>query len=245
VKCPKKRPILLFKIRAIGWRTARQGQPVVLLFLQMWRQTYTAAATAVVLLGACGRSAQEASPTVEAEVASGARARAAPDLILRGAAFARLVDGRLAAAGTATEFRYRHLGGRFDAVDGRTRIFPVPGGSFSSLGEVRLAAPTVEGDVRGQTAVGSGGVEMIAARGDRATTQSATLDSVAGTITSNDWVEASGPGYLLHGARLLARTDGSEVRFSGEAGGTLVPDAPPAPSPPKKAAVAPTKRGRR
>jgi hypothetical protein len=215
---------------------------VVLLFLQMWRQTYTAAATAAFLLGACDRSAQEASPTVEAAVASGAPA--APDLVLRGAAFARLVDGRLAAAGTARELRYRHLGGRFDAVDGRTRIFPAPGGSFSSFGEVRLAARTVEGDVRGQTAVGSGGVEMVAARGDRATTQSATLDSAAGTLTSNEPVEASGPGYLLHGARLLARTDGSQVRFSGGAGGTLVPDEPPAPTP-KKAVIAPTRRGPR
>jgi hypothetical protein len=208
----------------------------------MWRQTYTAAATAAVLLAACGRSAQEASPLLEAGVASGAPA--APDLVLREAAFARLVDGRLAAAGTATEFRYRHLGGRFDAIDGRARIFPAPGRSFSSLGEVRLAAPRVEGDVRGQTAVGSGGVEMVAARGDRATTQCATLDSAAGTITSNEPVDASGPGYVLHGARLLARTDGSEVRFFGGAGGTLVPDAPSAPAPEKAVAV-PTKRGRR
>ncbi len=214
---------------------------MVLLFLQMWRQTYTAAATAAVLLVACGRSAQEA-PILEAGVASGAPA--APDLVLREAAFARLVDGRLAAAGTATEFRYRHLGGRFDAIDGRARIFPAPGGSFSSLGEVRLAAPSVEGDVRGQTAVGSGGVEMVAARGDRATTQCATLDSAAGTITSNEPVDASGPGYVLHGARLLARTDGSEVRFFGGARGTLVPDEPSAPTP-KKAVAVPTKRGRR
>jgi hypothetical protein len=208
----------------------------------MWRQTYTAAATAAVLLVACGRSAQEASPTVEGEVASGAAA--APDLVLREAAFARLVAGRLAAAGTATELRYRHLGGRFDAIDGRTRLFPAPGGSFFYLGEVRLAAPTVAGDVHGQTAVGSGGVEMVAARGDRATTQCATLDSAAGTIASDEPVEASGPGYVLHGARLLARTDGSEVRFFGGAGGTLVPDATPAPTP-ERAVSVPAKRGRR
>lgn len=158
----------------------------------------------------------------------------APDLILVDAAFARLVDGRLAAAGTARELRYRHATGRFEATEGRARLSPAPSGSLASFGELRLTARAVEGDIRGRDARGSGGVEMAAARGDVATTESAALDA-SGTVTSAAPVEASGPGYRIHGARLVARADGSEIRFSGGAGGMLLPDLPQAaPAPPAR-----------
>lgn len=209
----------------------------------MWRQTYRAAAAGALLHAACRPPAPAAAPAASPPAAS------APDLILADAAFARLVDGRVAAAGTARELRYRHAGGRFEALDGRARLSPAPSGSLASFGELRVAARAVEGDVRGRDAVGTGGVEMAAARGDVATTESAALDA-SGAVTSSAPVEASGPGYRIHGARLVARADGSEIRFSGGAGGLLLPDLPAAPSPsrpsrrgPRKAR--PTERGGR
>ncbi|GAC1338072.1 MAG: hypothetical protein NVSMB23_05340 [Myxococcales bacterium] len=199
--------------------------------LQMWRQTYIAGCAAGILLaaGACsspGRAGGAVARVADPVAASSAPTRAAdaPDLVLRGVSFARLVDGRVVAAGAADELRYRRSGGRFEAVQGRARVFPGPGAeALRTLGEVRLTAPAVQGELGARTATASGGVEAIAARGDTARTERATLDGRARTLSGDRPVAASGPGYQTRGDNFLARTDGSRIQLGGGVAGTLVP----------------------
>ena len=207
-----------------------------------------ASATALLLQAGCRRRAPAAlAPATRAgPVATPAEA---PDLTLREVAFARLIDGRLAASGTAGELRYHNAGGRFEAAQARVRIVPAPGsGSLFALGDLDFAAPAVRGLVQARRAVASGGVTASAARGDRCTTARATWDGAEGTVRSDGPAEASGPGYVLHGQSLLARTDGTLVQFSGDAGGALIPaGASPGPArltggPARRVAAHPTRR---
>jgi hypothetical protein len=217
----------------------------------MWRQTHIAASALSFLLGACGCGARIAAPGLGSQAAplsvallsiapppvapprpagtGGPDDGASPDLILRGVAFARLVGGRVVASGAADELRFHRSGGRFETTQGRARIFPGPGAeALRSLGEVRVTAPRMRGELSGRTATASGGVDAVAARGDTARTDRVTLDGKARTLSGDRPVDARGPGYTLRGHDFLARTDGSRVQLGGGAGGTLLPDPAPA-----------------
>jgi len=201
--------------------------------LQMWRQTQIAASALSFLLGACGSGAGVAAPAAAPPSPTGAGAPegegASPDLILRGVAFARLVGGRVVASGAAGELRYHRSGGRFEVAQGRARIFPGPGAeALHSLGEVRLTAPLMRGELQGRLATASGGVDAVAARGDTARSERVSLDGKARTLSGDQPVDASGPGYTLRGHNFLARTDGSHVQLGGGAGGTFLPSPAPA-----------------
>jgi hypothetical protein len=193
----------------------------------MWRQTSIAASALSFLLGACGCGTRATGPSALAGppgVGAPDGDGASPDLTLRGVTFARLAGGRVVASGAADELRYRRSGGRFEVAQGRARVFPGPGAeALRSLGEVRLTAPLMQGELQGRTAIASGGVDAIAARGDTARTERVTLDGKGRTLSGDRPVDASGPGYTVSGHNFLARTDGSRVQVGGGAVGKLLP----------------------
>lgn len=213
--------------------------------LQMWRQTHIAACALALLHAGCGqgtRGKRAAAPlpgatparstaprlpdSAEGAGGEGDGGRDSPDLLLRDVAFARLVGGRVVASGAADELRYHRSGGRFEATQGRARVLPGPGAeALRSLGEVRLTAPVVQGEMQARRATASGGVAATAARGDTARTDRATLDGKSHTLSGDRPIDTAGPGYLLRGHNFLARTDGSRVVLGGGASGTLLPAA--------------------
>jgi len=143
----------------------------------------------------------------------------APDLSLRGVAFARLSDGRVVARGTAERLDYRRSGGRLLAFGGIAMIYPQAGAKLAALGPLRLTASRLEGEVPIRRGTASSGVQLEALRGDSARTEQVHLD---GEILRTDThVVAHGPGYAVESEGLLARTDGSAVQFTGGVEGQL------------------------
>lgn len=153
-------------------------------------------------------------------------------------AFARYVDGRLAARGTARELVYRRSGGRLVGQVAQVALEPEPGSGLASFGTLRVAAPSVEGEVSGRSGSAQGGVTLDAARGDSARTDRVTFD---GEVLRGDRpVEGRGPGYTVHSSGISARKDGSEIDLTSGVRGTLEVAAAPAAAP-----VAGSSRGAR
>ena len=147
------------------------------------------------------------------------------DLVLQDVVFARVADGRLAARGTAVRVEYRRSGGRLIAQEASTALEPDPGTGLAALGTIRIAAPQVAGEVPNRRGTASGGVDLHATRGDRASAQTLTWDGVAGQITSNQPVQAQGPGYDVAGHGVVARDDGSSIQLVHGTSGRLSPEA--------------------
>jgi hypothetical protein len=143
----------------------------------------------------------------------------APDLSLRGVAFARLSEGRVVSRGTAEQLDYRRSGGRMRASYGAATIYPQPGTNLASLGVTRFIATRIEGEVPAKRGTASAGVRLDAVRGDTARTDQVHLD---GDVLHTDTrVVARGPGYQVDGNGLFARTDGSVIQFTGGVTGQL------------------------
>ena len=75
----------------------------------------------------------------------------APDLALRGVAFARLADGRVVARGTAEHLDYRRAGGRLVAFASAASIAPQGGTGLASFGTVYFENIRVEPYVGSET----------------------------------------------------------------------------------------------
>jgi hypothetical protein len=149
----------------------------------------------------------------------------APDLSLRGVAFARLSEGRVVARGTFESVGYVRPGSRLTALKGTASLEPEPGSAFASWGTVRVVAPSATGELSAQRFTATGGVRMNAARGDSAVTERVDYDGAAGSIRGDQPIDAQGPGYRVHGNGLLARTDGSSIALTGGVTGNLVMEA--------------------
>lgn len=145
----------------------------------------------------------------------------APDLSLRGVAFARLSEGRVVARGTFESVGYVRPGGRLTALRGEASLEPEPGTPFASWGTVHVVAPSTTGELAAQRFTATGGVRMNAARGDSAVTERIRYDGTAGSVESDTPLDAQGPGYRLHGNGLLARTDGSSIAITGGVTGSM------------------------
>jgi hypothetical protein len=180
----------------------------------MWSQS-CGAAVLFLTLSACGR---------RPEVSAGSPQQAidAPDLALREVAFVRLSEGRVEARGVAERLVYRRGGGRFSAEETALRTRPKASSDLASLGVVYLTAPAVDGDLSARRGNATGGVRMDSTRGDRARTQRIEYDGPADQLRTDTPVQASGPGYEVVSGGLLARGDGTDVRFVQGVSGQLV-----------------------
>src|SRR2546430_17438643 len=92
----------------------------------------------------------------------------APDLSLRGVAFARLAEGRVVARGNAERLDYRRGGARMEAVRGGAAIDPDPGTRIAAVGSLRFICERGEGGNADRRGVGSGAVPGGTTRGDTA-----------------------------------------------------------------------------
>src|SRR5207237_10227392 len=116
--------------------TARQGGGRgYSLFLKMGSQNARAVfrLAAPVLGAACANA-------VPPRISSISLRGDAPDLSLRGVAFARLSEGRVVARGNAERLDYRRAGATREAVRGRAVIHPDPGSRAAAFGSVRFVA---------------------------------------------------------------------------------------------------------
>lgn len=143
----------------------------------------------------------------------------APDLVLHGVAFARFVDGRIAARGTASDLIYRRSGGRLVGQRAQVELSPEQGSGLASFGKLQVAAPSVVGEVSGRAGSAEGGVTLLSARGDAARTDRVTFD---GEMLRGDRpVDGSGPGYAVHSNGIAARKDGSSIQLTSGVHGKL------------------------
>ena len=136
----------------------------------------------------------------------------APDLSLRGVAFARLSEGRVVSRGTAKTVDYRREGGHLVARTGDVTMTGDSGTELASFGALHVKAPFIDGEVSNRRGSAWGGVNADTARGDKAFTEAVSYD---GDIVRSDVpVIAHGPGYEVHGKGMIARADGSSVRLT-------------------------------
>lgn len=149
----------------------------------------------------------------------------APDLSLRGVAFARLADGRVVARGTAKDLDYRRAGGRLIASGADATMVAEPGTGLASFGALHFTAPRIDGEVTARRGLASGGVKLETGRGDRAASESVAYDGE--NIRSAGKVVAQGPGYRVQGNGMVARADGSTVRLTSGVSGQLQMEARP------------------
>ena len=157
------------------------------------------------------------------------------DVVLRGVAFVRVAEGRVAARGTAAEASFRQAGGKVEAT--RLAVDLPPGAHApADLGPLRVTAPLATGDLPAKKGLGWGGVTVHAARGDEARTERVLIDGARDEVQAPGPVEMAGSGFTLHSASLIARSDGSRVQFLGGVRGRLESSAASA-TPPKPVTV--------
>ena len=147
----------------------------------------------------------------------------APDLSLRGVAFARLAEGRVVARGNAERLDYRRAGARMEAVRGGAVIHPDPGTGVAPFGSVRFVAERIEGEIANRRGIASGGVRVDTSRGDTARTERVFYDG--DFLRSDVPVAAEGPGYRVDGRGMLARTDGTVIQLTDGVIGQLQMEA--------------------
>ena len=176
----------------------------------------------IALLASCRGNFREASEGVAVVGEKLPQPEEPADLVLSGVAFVRSASGRIVARGTAATASWRQSAGKLEAssVDARlARGSQAP----AELGELSLRAPRASGELSSRSGIGWGGVELHAARGDRAKSDRLLLDGVAGTVTSPGPVDGRGPGYRIHGQNLTGRSDGTRVEITGGVRGRLTP----------------------
>ena len=71
----------------------------------------------------------------------------APDLSLRGVAFARLSEGRMVSRGIADRLDYRRAGGRLTAERGAAQLWPERSSGLAPFGWLKFQAPSVDGEI--------------------------------------------------------------------------------------------------
>jgi hypothetical protein len=147
----------------------------------------------------------------------------APDLSLKGVAFARTSEGRIAARGTAARLDYRRPGGRVDAEVTAMTLFPQPGSQLASFGQLGFSAPHAKGEVTARRGTAFGGVDFASSRGDRGRTDAVELDG--DTLHGETPVVLTGPGYQMQGRGLIATADGKTVGLTNGVTGTLQTEA--------------------
>ncbi len=147
----------------------------------------------------------------------------APDLSLRGVAFARLSEGRVVARGTAGHLDYRRAGGRLIADHAAATIVPEPGTGLASFGALQLSAPEVAGEITNRRGLATGGITLDAARGDHAFSEAVAYDNAV--VTSDTPVTARGPGYRVNGNGMVAQADGSSIRLTKGVAGQMQMEA--------------------
>ena len=152
------------------------------------------------------------------------------NIVLSAVSVDRLVDGRVAAFGTAAALTYVRAGGHFEATEVSAVLRPPPGegGEAGGLpggpaGDLTLSAPRASGELGARRARVEGGVTLRTARGDRLSTDHAEVDGAAGLIHADSPVAIEGPGYRTHAASGVARTDGTQLELRGGVEGELVP----------------------
>jgi agmatine/peptidylarginine deiminase len=143
----------------------------------------------------------------------------APDLSLRGVAFARSADGRITARGTAAHLDYRRAGGQLNADVTAMTLVPQPGSQLATFGLLQFVAPKVKGEVQAKHGNAWGGVKFNSTRGDRGATEEVEYDG--DLITSDKPVALAGPGYVMHGNGMILNADGSSMRLTNGVTGTL------------------------
>ena len=149
-------------------------------FLQMGSQNARAVLRVVapVLVAAC-------SSGVPPRISSISLRDDAPDLSLRGVAFARLAEGRVVARGNAERLDYRRAGARMQAEHGGAVIFPEASSRLAALGSIQFVAEHMDGEIANRKGVASGNVRADAERGDRARTDGSVIqltNGVAGQL---------------------------------------------------------------
>lgn len=163
---------------------------------------------------ACGKQNTQAFPNVSASEAANA-----PDLSLRGVAFARTANGRITARGTAQHLDYRRAGGLLNADVTAMTLVPQAGSQLATFGLLNLSAPHVKGELQEKSGNAWGGVKVAATRGDRGATEA--VEYRGELITSEKPVQLSGPGYVMHGNGMVMQADGSFMRLTHGVTGTL------------------------
>lgn len=143
----------------------------------------------------------------------------APDLTLRGVAFARLSEGRVLSRGTAARLDYRRAGGRLQASQGTLVLEPQPGTGLAPLGTLALSAREIEGEVQARRGTAQGDVTLDSRRGDHAATERVAFDGTVARSTTP--VTAHGPGYRVAGGALVAAADGSSIELTHGVRGNL------------------------
>jgi hypothetical protein len=88
-----------------------------------------------------------------------------------------------------------------------------PTKGYTSYGILHFTAPAADGEISGRNGIATGGVQLDTARGDTAATERVEYEGAAGFVRSTTPVDASGPGYRVHGNGLLARADGSTIQL--------------------------------
>jgi hypothetical protein len=174
----------------------------------------TVIALTAALAGACGKENTLVSPSTSVN---------APDLSLRGVAFARTADGRVTARGTAVHLDYRRAGGQLNAEVTAMTLVPQAGSRLATFGLLHFAAPHATGELQARHGNAWGGVRFSATRGDRGATEAVEYDG--DLIHGEQPVALSGPGYAMNGHGLLMRTDGSSLSLTHGVTGTLQSEA--------------------
>ena len=203
----------------------RQPAPPLLPFLQMRRHFSSAAWGAVSLAGMLASCRADFHETAEGVAVVGEKLpqpEEPADLVLSGVAFVRSASGRIVARGTAATASWRQSAGKLEASGVDAKLARGSQGP-AELGELTLLAPKATGELSSKSGIGWGGVELRAARGDRARSDRVLLDGAAGEVLAPGPVDASGPGYKIHGSALTARSDGTRVELTGGVRGTLTP----------------------
>jgi hypothetical protein len=183
----------------------------------MWRhfQALAGGSVLAITLGACHEDVG-----AQAEVVAQARAEQPPDVRLERVAFARLAEGRVVARGTASFATYRHAVGKLEASSLDARLAP-GAHAPAELGALAVRAPSAEGQLQTRDGAGWGGVRVLAQRGDRAATERLEIRGASNDVHAPGPVEASGPGYVVRGRSLTARSDGRRIDLTGGVTGQL------------------------
>ncbi|MBS2022400.1 MAG: hypothetical protein JST92_08320, partial [Deltaproteobacteria bacterium] len=113
-----------------------------------------------------------------------------PDLVLRGARFDRLVEGRVVASGEAQALTLQRDDGRFMLEGVSAQVLPPAGSPAEArFGSLRLTAPVLTGEApqRGAkaSAVAAQGARIVSEQGDAMSAQRMELDGPADTIRAS------------------------------------------------------------
>jgi lipopolysaccharide transport protein LptA len=165
---------------------------------------------------ACTPSAATSSPPAKA---SPARADGA-DIVLTGVALDRLVDGKVAASGTAAEVSYVRASGRFEARDLRARMraagrgeLSVEAPSATGAADPRQGPLELRGGVRGVAMPESAAVLLASGPGAKAGSTGAAKGpakgAAKGSAAGKSTAALSGPEPIRYAADVF-RTDPKE-----------------------------------